>query len=116
MAVAGAGHIVAWSVNDWADCLVLLQQGQVDAIATDNAILLGLEAQDTTTKVVGPEFSPEPYGMAISQAHPEFTQFVNGVLAGERADGTWVTLYNQDLAPYTKVAQSPPAPTYKAGV
>ena len=30
------------SVNDWTDCLVMLQQGQVDAISTDDTILAGL--------------------------------------------------------------------------
>ena len=42
VAQPGAQHVVAWDVNDWADCLVMLQQGQVDAISTDNAILQGL--------------------------------------------------------------------------
>lgn len=114
VAVSGAQHIVAWDVNDWADCLVMLQQGQVDAIGTDNAILTGLHAQDPNTKIVGSAFSPEPYGMAISQKHSDFTAFVNGVLAQERTDGTWQALYNADLLPYTEQAESPPAPTYKA--
>ena len=110
----GDQHIVAWNAPNWADCLLMLEQGQVDAIATDNAILLGLQLQDPkNTKIVGPAFSPEPYGMAISQAHPEFTQFVNGVLTEERTDGTWVALYDKDLYPATGVAQTPPAPTYK---
>ena len=33
-----------WAVNDTTDCLVMLQQGQVDAISTDDAILFGLRA------------------------------------------------------------------------
>ncbi len=36
------------AVDDWSDCLVLLQQGQVDAISTDDSILAGLRAQDRT--------------------------------------------------------------------
>ena len=67
-------HIQLWAVNDKTDCLVMLQQGQVDAISTDDAILLGLAAQDPNTKLVGPTFSSEPYGMAISKAHPDFTR------------------------------------------
>jgi polar amino acid transport system substrate-binding protein len=114
VAQPGARHIVAWDVNDWADCLVMLQQGQVDAIGTDDAILTGLHAQDPNTSILSQPFSPEPYGMAISQKHPDFTAFVNGVLAKERADGTWEALYNADLLPYTGQAQTPPAPTYKA--
>ena len=38
---------------DWTDCLVMLQQGQVDAVSTDDTILAGLAAQDPYTEVVG---------------------------------------------------------------
>jgi polar amino acid transport system substrate-binding protein len=71
------------------DCLVALQQGRVDAISTDDAILFGFRAQDPYTKLVGPSLADVPYGMAISRAHPDFVRFVNGVLAKVRADGTW---------------------------
>jgi polar amino acid transport system substrate-binding protein len=113
VAQAGAQHVVAWDANNWADCLVMLQQGQVDAISTDNAILFGLHAQDPHTVIVGNEFSQEPYGMAISQKHRDFTAFVNGVLAQERADGTWEALYNSVLYPSTGQPQTPPVATYK---
>ncbi len=68
----------------WTDCLVLLQQDQVAAVSTDDAILYGLEAQDPFTKVVGPELTDEPYGLAMSKQHPDFVRFVNAVLAQER--------------------------------
>ena len=107
-------NIRLWAVNDTTDCLVMLQQGQVDAISTDDAILLGLAAQDPNTKVVGPTFSSEPYGMAISKAHPDLTSFVNGVLAQVRSDGTWTQIYDTWLMPYTKTeAPAPPAPSYR---
>jgi len=106
-------HIQLWGVNDETDCLVMLQQGQVDAISTDDAILLGLAAQDPNTKVVGPTFSSEPYGMAISKAHPDFTSFVNGVLAQVRNDGVWTQIYGETLAPYTGTTPPPPAASYR---
>lgn len=102
---------ILWAVPNETDCLVLLQQDQVDAVSTDNAILQGLAAQDPDTKIVGPAFTEEPYGMAISKAHPEFTAFVNGVLAQERADGTWAAIYTKWLGPNPP---APPAPSYKA--
>jgi polar amino acid transport system substrate-binding protein len=104
-----------WGVNDITDCFVMLQQGQVDAISTDDAILLGLAAQDSDNmKVVGPTFSSEPYGLAISKAHPDFTSFVNGVLAEVRSNGTWAQIYDTFLAPYTKTpAPAPPTATYR---
>ena len=86
------------------DCLVLLQQGDVAAISTDDSILAGLAAQDPWTKIVGPRFSNEPYGLAISQQHPEF---VNAVLQRLRADGQWAASYARWIG--TPVPLPPPA-------
>ena len=77
----------------FTDCLVLLQQGQIAAVSTDDAILAGLKAQDPFTKIVGPPLAPQPYGLAISKQHPEFERFVNAVLAQEVADGDWAASY-----------------------
>jgi polar amino acid transport system substrate-binding protein len=107
-------HIQTWAVDNETDCLVLLQQGQVDAVSTDDAILEGLAAQDPNTRIVGPAFTQEPYGLAISKAHPDFTSFVNGVLATARADGAWAAMYSKWLGPFTGgVVPLPPAATYR---
>src|SRR5207244_6253224 len=58
-------HPVPVAVNDWTDCMVLLQQGQVDAVSTDDNILAGLARQDPNTEVVGDRFTDEPHGLAI---------------------------------------------------
>ena len=81
------------AVPYWTDCLVLLQQDDVAAISTDDAILDGLEAQDPWTKIVGPPISPQPYGLAISNKHPDFVRFVNAVLEQLRTDGQWAASY-----------------------
>jgi len=86
-------RLVLVPVPQWTDCLLLLQQGQVAAVSTDDAILAGLHAQDPFTKVVGPPLAPQPYGLAISKQHPDFVRFVNAVLAEERADGAWAASY-----------------------
>ena len=107
-------HIKIWAVNDMTGCLVMLQQHQVDAISTDDAILVGLRAQDPNTKIVGAAFSSEPYGLAISKAHPDFTSFVNGVLAQVRSDGTWASIYNTWLLPQVGgTTPAPPAASYR---
>ncbi|HUE05818.1 MAG TPA: glutamate ABC transporter substrate-binding protein [Acidimicrobiales bacterium] len=106
-------HIQIWAVNNETDCLVMLQQHQVDAISTDDGILFGLAAQDPTTEIVGPTFSSEPYGMAISKKHPDFTSFVNGVLAQVSVDGTWTQIYDQYLLPHIPgPAPAPPTVSY----
>lgn len=64
-----------------SDCLVKLQEGVVQAISSDDAILYGLLTQDPQTEIVGPGLQCELWGMAINKKHPEFVGFVNGVLA-----------------------------------
>jgi polar amino acid transport system substrate-binding protein len=95
--LAPPAPMIPVAVADWTDCLVLLQQGQVDAISTDNAILAGMVAQDPNTKIVGPAFTDEPYGLAMSKGSQRFVEFVNAVLAEMRVDGEWAAIYHRWL-------------------
>jgi polar amino acid transport system substrate-binding protein len=88
-------HPQVVEVPFWTDCLVKLQQDEVAAISTDNSILAGLEAQDPFTKIVGPELTNEPYGLAMSKQHPDFVRFVNAVLAAQESDGGWAASYKR---------------------
>jgi polar amino acid transport system substrate-binding protein len=83
------------AVLDWTDCLVLLQQGQVAAISTDDTILAGMQAEDPTTRMLGADLGAEPYGMAMSAQADDFTRFVNAVLERLRADGSWTALHEK---------------------
>jgi polar amino acid transport system substrate-binding protein len=104
---AAPSHPIPVAVPYWTDCLVLLQQGDAAAISTDDSILAGLAAQDPWTKIVGPRFSNEPYGLAISQQHPDFVRFVNAVLQQMRTDGQWAASYAHWIG--TPVPAPPPA-------
>jgi polar amino acid transport system substrate-binding protein len=104
-------HAIPVPVTYWTDCLVLLQQGDVAAISTDDTILDGLAAQDPWTKIVGPRFTSEPYGLAISQQHSDFVRFVNAVLQQLRTNGQWAASYAHWVG--TPVPAPPPA-HYKA--
>ncbi|GIE97318.1 glutamate ABC transporter substrate-binding protein [Paractinoplanes rishiriensis] len=103
---------VAVAKPAFGDCLVAFQQNEVDAISTDDTILAGMAAQDPYAKVIGPKFTEEPYGMAMSQDHPEFTRFVNAVLERSRADGTWKATYEKWLGEFGP-APAPPAAEYR---
>jgi len=94
-------------------CLVLFQQGKVEAITGDDTILAGLAAQDPYALVVkAPAFTSEPYGLGISNKHQEFVRFVNAVLAQMRADGQWTTAYNTWLRAALGPAPAPPPAVY----
>ena len=99
------------TVVSWADCLVALQQREVDAVSTDDAILAGLVSQDPYLHIVGPDMAEQPYGIGINLANTGLVRFVNGTLERIRTDGTWDTLYRKwftVLGP----APAPPAPRY----
>ena len=107
---AAPSHPIPVAVPYSIDCLVLLQQGDVAAISTDDSILAGLAAQDPRTKIVGPRISNEPYGLAISRQHPDFVRFVNAVLQRLRADGQWAASYARWIG---TPAPPPPPARYK---
>ena len=104
---AAASKPVPVAVADWTDCMVLLQQGQVDAVSTDDTILLGMAKQDPNTKLVGDRFTDEPYGIAVNKSANDLLRFVNGVLERMRGDGTWARIYAKWLG--GPVPQPPPA-------
>ena len=106
---AAPSHPIPVAVPYWTDCLVLLQQGQVAAISTDDSILAGLTAQDPWTKLVGPRFSKEPYGLAVSKKNADFVRFVNAVLQKLRTDGQWTASYTRWVG---TPAPPPPAAHY----
>jgi len=106
---------ILWAVANETDCLVMLQQGQVDAISTDDTILEGLATQDPNLQILNNvNLSDEPYGMGISKSHPDFTRFVNGVLAEEVADGQWQKTWDTWLSGVVKTpAPAAPKPLYR---
>lgn len=100
---------VAVAAPDALDCMVLLQQGQIDAVSSDDAILAGFAAQDPSTKVVGPGFAAAPYGIGVKKESADLVRFVNGVLDQVRANGTWTAIYNRWLTTLGPAPAPPPA-------
>ena len=103
-----------FAVRNWTDCLVMLQQAQVDAISTDDAVLWGLQKQDPNVELVGDSIGLEPYGIGINMEHSDLVRFVNGVLDKMRVDGTWQHLYDKWLLEFAP-SPGPPASRYEDG-
>ncbi len=94
-------------------CLVLFQQGKVDAITGDDTVLAGLAAQDPYAEVVdAPAFTAEPYGLGVNKANVGFVRFINGVIEEMRSSGQWTRNYNTWLAEALGKAPNPPAAVY----
>ncbi|MFD4183576.1 glutamate ABC transporter substrate-binding protein [Rhodococcus sp. NPDC058514] len=99
------------TVQNWGDCLVVLQQGQVDAVSTDDSILAGLAAQDPYLEIVGEGLSVEPYGIGINKSDHDLVRVVNGSLERMRQDGTWTRIYDRWLR-VLGPSPGPPVPHY----
>lgn len=86
---------------------MILQQGGVDAVSTDDAILAGLATQDPYLEIVGSSIAAEPYGIGITLGHDDLVQLVNRTLERLRNDGTWNAIYARWLS---VLGPSPGAP------
>ncbi len=100
------------AVPTWSDCLVMLQQRQVDATSADDTLLAGMTTQDPYLRIVGPSLGPEPYGIGITKGKDDLVRFVNGTLERIRRDGTWERIYDRWLAELGPSPGPPPA-TYR---
>jgi polar amino acid transport system substrate-binding protein len=102
--------VVPVPVPDISDCMVLFQQGKVDAVTGDDTVLAGFVAQDPYAKIVGQAFTKEPYGLGMRLDQKDLVSFVNAVLARDRANGTWAAIYKKWLP-----GEVPPAPVAQYG-
>jgi polar amino acid transport system substrate-binding protein len=99
-------------VQNWDDCLVAIQQGQTDAVTTDDSILAGMAVQDPNLHLVGPSLENEPYGIGVNKSREDLVRAVNASLDRIRRDGTWEALYRKWFN-VLGVAPSPPEPRYR---
>ena len=68
--------------EEYSQCADALGNGQVDAVTTDNVILLGFVSEsEDAFKLVGEQFTEEPYGIGIEKGDVEFCEFINTTLA-----------------------------------
>lgn len=67
--------------DEYSQCADSLRNGQVDAVTTDNVILLGFVSEsDGDFKLVGEQFTEEPYGIGITKGDVAFCEFINDTL------------------------------------
>lgn len=102
------------AVRERADCLVLLQQGEVDAAVTNDTILIGLAEQDPNLHIVGPPISVEPTALGLPPDQDDWVRYVNAVLEDVRSSGTWDAIYEDWLLELLGPA-SAPVPAYAGG-
>ena len=92
----------------YSKCAEALKNGQVQAVTTDNVILLGLISQDEESfELVGEPFTKEPYGIGVKKDDTEFRNFINDTLQKAYDDGRWLAAWDATAG---KVATEKPTP------
>jgi len=77
--LAGPDQLVLF--DEYSQCADALSNGQVQAVTTDNVILLGFVSEsDGEFKLVGEQFTDEPYGIGVEKGDVEFCEFINETL------------------------------------
>lgn len=85
-------------LSKYSECVEQLKGGQVDAVTTDEAILIGYAAQSPDEiKIVGEPFSEERYGIGVAKDDTAFVEFINTTLT----DGgdIWTAIFDKNLGP-----------------
>ncbi|MEO6144203.1 MAG: glutamate ABC transporter substrate-binding protein [Dermatophilaceae bacterium] len=88
--LASDAQLVLFDVYD--KCANSLRTGQVQVVTTDNVILLGFVSKsDKAFKLVGEQFTKEPYGIGIKKGDVKFCEFINTTLQANKAayDKAW---------------------------
>ena len=97
------------SFERYTDCAEALKAGRVDAVTTDNVILLGLvEDNPNDFKVVENTFTSEPYGIGLKKGDDEFRDFLNDVLEESYENGAWEEAFEATVGRAGVDAPEPP--------
>ena len=94
----------------YSKCAEALKNGQVQAVTTDNVILLGLISQDQEAfELVGKPFTKEPYGIGLKKGDNEFRAFINDTLEKIEKDGRWKAAWDATAGKVATETPTPPA-------
>lgn len=104
-----ASQLVLFDV--YSKCADALRTGQVDAIAADSTILLGLAYEaDGVFKVVGESYLDQMFGIGITKGDVEFCNFINDTLTESVEDGRFAAAWEKTAG--TVVPEVPALPEF----
>ena len=97
--------------DTYSKCIEALKDGRVEAVSTDNVILLGfIKDNPGQFKLVGETFTKEPYGIGVKKDDTVFRNFINDVLEKAYSDGTWARIFEKEVGKPTEIPTPTPPP------
>ncbi|MER5307260.1 glutamate ABC transporter substrate-binding protein [Streptomyces sp. NPDC002773] len=96
--------------DTYSACVDNLLTYQVDAVTTDDTILMGYAAKvPDELKVVGKPFSKEPYGIGVPRGDNALRFALDDAIAAHEKNGDWKKAYDATLGLSGVPAPRPPA-------
>jgi glutamate transport system substrate-binding protein len=95
--------------DTYSKCAEALGDGRVQAVTTDNVILLGLiDKSQGAYRLVGKPFTEEPYGIGMKKGATDLRNFVNDELEKMYQDGRWKAAFEKTAGKVEKNIPEPP--------
>jgi ABC-type amino acid transport substrate-binding protein len=83
----------------YAEAVQAMQSGRVDVVTTDDIILLGFQKQSPDKfKVVGGQFTQEPYAAGVKKGNSELLKAIDAAIQDQKQSGKWAENYKKWLA------------------
>ncbi len=91
------------SFDDYPQALLALEQGKVQAVTTDESILIGIldKAPDKSKfEIPNIQISEEPYGLGMRKGDTNLVNFVNKTILEMEKSGEAAKIFNKWFGPY----------------
>ncbi|MFJ8636747.1 glutamate ABC transporter substrate-binding protein [Streptomyces sp. NPDC093568] len=85
-------------VDNYSECVSPLLEGRIDAISTDDSILLGLMSEHPDSlRLLGSPFGRESYGIGVRRGDSVFRGYLNGLIRRFLTDGRWDEVFRDTI-------------------
>lgn len=109
IAATAPGADLSLTFDRYSHCAEAVLDGRVDAVTTDNTILLGLiKEHPGRLKLVNDPFSVEAYGIGLRPDDTPFRTFLNDRLELAFANGDWKRAFEATVGHAGEAAPQPP--------
>jgi glutamate transport system substrate-binding protein len=93
--------------DSYDKCVDAMKTKTVDAVTTDDVILLGYAAKDASLKLLAQTFTSEPYGIGVKKDDKQFRDWINDLLEKIASDGRYKKAWETGVG---SVKAAPAAP------
>lgn len=97
----------------YSKCVDALKTKQVDAVTTDNVVLLGFASKEPNLlKLLGKPFTEEPYGIGVKKDDTVFRTWINDQLEKMYADGRYAKAWKDTIGDLASAPTGPAVNRY----